>query len=157
MKYRAKPTIKEAIQYTGENLEEVMQFIGLDRTPPPIEGMTLVINTLEGNMHAAVNDYIIKGIKGEFYPCKPEIFEASYEKVEKTLEDYIQEEIQNGPSHYESFDGMNCHDVNDDWNEGKKCTGWTVGEHRCDCGNRRMTWGGHQNTDGSWDVWPEAY
>ncbi len=81
MKYRSKPTIKEAVQYTGENLEEVMQFIGLDRKAPPIEGMTLVIHTLEGNIHVAINDYIIKGIKGEFYPCRADIFLASYEAI----------------------------------------------------------------------------
>jgi hypothetical protein len=82
-KYRNKSVVIEAIQYDGENLKEIMKFIGLNREPPPIEGMTLIISTLEGSMHASVNDYIIRGIKGEFYPCKPDIFEATYEKIEE--------------------------------------------------------------------------
>ena len=69
-----------------------------------------------------------------------------------TRDEAIQHEIDNGASHYEEFDGKNCNDLDDNY-----CSGWTVGEHRCDCGNRRMTWGSHQYPDGSWHVWPEAY
>lgn len=47
---------------------------------PTLEGIT--IKTLEGDMHAAWSDVLIRGVKGEFYPCKPDIFEATYEKVE---------------------------------------------------------------------------
>ena len=46
------------------------------------DGASLMIETLEGTMRADANDYIIKGVKGEFYPCKPDIFEATYELVE---------------------------------------------------------------------------
>lgn len=74
-----------------------------------------------------------------------------------TRDEAIDKEIKNSGGHYERVDGMNCDDVSKDWNDGNPCTGWTVGEHRCDCGNRRITWGSHQYADGSWDVWPEAY
>jgi len=49
----------------------------------PISEQEIAIETLEGEMRATVGDYIIKGVKGEFYPCKPDIFEASYDEVSK--------------------------------------------------------------------------
>lgn len=54
-------------------------------TPPSVKDYTvsLTINTLEGDMQANVGDYIIKGVNGEFYPCKPDIFEKTYDKVEQ--------------------------------------------------------------------------
>lgn len=78
MKYRKKPVIIEAIQWNGNNFEEIMEFIDSDFVHFNSE---LIINTLEGNMTASKGDYIIKGIKGEFYPCKPDIFEQTYEEV----------------------------------------------------------------------------
>jgi hypothetical protein len=83
MKYRTKPTIKEAIQWTGKNLDEVIAFTGdslmpIERRPD----YDLKIKTLEGVMIADKFDWIIKGVKGEFYPCKPDIFEMTYEAVE---------------------------------------------------------------------------
>lgn len=78
-KYRKKPIVIEAIQFNGENQREIADFMGeMIRTNffPDI-----YIETLEGTMKANIGDYIIKGIKGEFYPCKPDIFEATYEKV----------------------------------------------------------------------------
>ena len=93
MKYRKKPVVIEAIQWNGDNLKEVMEFI---RSEFKYESNTryitnkfsyinsvLTINTLEGDMEASKGDYIIKGIKGEFYPCKPDIFQATYEVVEE--------------------------------------------------------------------------
>lgn len=78
--YRKKPVIISAVQWTGYNLDEIAEFM-----PGPILGRafdaSILINTLEGEMEAKPSDYIIKGIKGEFYPCKPDIFEASYEEV----------------------------------------------------------------------------
>ena len=68
-----------------------------------------------------------------------------------TREEAIEEEIKNSGGHYSEFYGMNCNDYDD------ICTGWTVGERRCDCGNRRVTWESHQFKDGSWHVFPEAY
>lgn len=78
-KYRKKPIIIEAIQWTGKNLSEIDNFMG--RTVEN-KGITLVIHTLEGDMEASIGDYIIKGVNGEFYPCKPDIFNKTYEKVE---------------------------------------------------------------------------
>ena len=80
MKYRKKPVVIEAVQWTGNNLPDIIPFAkeAIDKW----DGTDLYINTLEGTMTASVNDYIIKGIKGEFYPCKPDIFEQTYEPAE---------------------------------------------------------------------------
>ena len=80
-KFKKKPVIIEAIQWTGNNTDECMTFC------PPIMGETykadgnLKIPTLEGKMICSTNDWIIKGVKGEFYPCKPDIFHQTYEPV----------------------------------------------------------------------------
>lgn len=79
-KFRKKPIVIEAIQYTGDNRTEIEDFVGdkfLDWK------LNFAIETLEGNMVAQVNDWIIKGINGEFYPCKPDIFEKTYEEVNR--------------------------------------------------------------------------
>lgn len=80
-KYRKKPIVIEAVRYNGKNLEEILVWSGLAEIGNDFLGNKLFIPTLEGEMEASVGDYIIKGIKGEFYPCKPDIFEASYEVV----------------------------------------------------------------------------
>lgn len=92
--YRKKPVVIEAIQFNGnDNKQEVEKFVGqelkaeLESETAYVAGQgkplfSLIIPTLEGDMKAMPNDFIIKGIKGEFYPCKPEIFEATYELVE---------------------------------------------------------------------------
>lgn len=81
MKFRKKPVVIEAIQYKGDNKQEIMDFVGEDcRTNTGYDFLTIV--TLEGNHKAEINDWIIKGVKGEFYPCKPDIFEETYDKVE---------------------------------------------------------------------------
>lgn len=88
-KYRKKPVVIEAIRWTGENKEEILKFCGdtaeIDEsmkdpvTNIPLAG--LFIHTLEGDHYAAIGDMIIKGVHGEFYPCKPDIFEKTYEEV----------------------------------------------------------------------------
>lgn len=88
MKFRKKPVVIEAVQYTRETVNEVHQFIHGDNATPITgsdDGITLLpylIKTLEGEMMAQEGDYIIKGVQGEFYPCKPDIFEQTYECVE---------------------------------------------------------------------------
>ena len=83
MKYRKKPIVIEAIQWTGENLNELtFKFPKCFGSHLISNKSEIVISTLEGNMVANIGDYIICGIKEEFYPCKPDIFEATYEKVE---------------------------------------------------------------------------
>ena len=79
-KYRKKPVTIEAIQWLGTNLSEIDDFVGGSIAN---KGTTLVIHTLEGDMEASIGDYIIKGVKGEFYPCKPDIFAKTYEEIEQ--------------------------------------------------------------------------
>lgn len=76
-KYRKKPVVIEAIQWDGINTEQVLTFV----RPKGIKAFKdhLIIPTLEGEMRADLNDWIIRGLRGEFYPCKPDIFEKSYE------------------------------------------------------------------------------
>lgn len=85
MKYRKKPIVVEAIQYTDDNLLEVMKFCGEGKT---LFGSYLYIVTLEGNMRVNVGDYVIKGVRGECYPCEKSIFEETYEAV-NTNDDHI--------------------------------------------------------------------
>lgn len=84
MQYRKKPIVIEAIQFYGDNWKDICSFIGKE---VPIEWKTpscaeLIIPTLEGNMIADKGDWIIKGIRGEFYPCKPDIFTETYEVID---------------------------------------------------------------------------
>jgi hypothetical protein len=77
-KYRKKPVVIEAMRFEGDNMAEVSAFMG--ETPPHEElGGVYIIRTLEGDMAAGPGDWIIKGVKGEFYPCKSDIFDATYE------------------------------------------------------------------------------
>ncbi len=81
-KFRKKPVVIEAVQWNGSNhliTETFMKGSGayLDRNASPLG--VIKIPTLEGVMDASVDDWIIKGISGEFYPCKPDIFEKTYE------------------------------------------------------------------------------
>ena len=92
MRYRKKPVVIDAIQWTGINLSEIKMFVGdkleyniIDTAWEVGKGRPCVlmkIKTLEGKMEASEGDYIIKGVNGEFYPCKPDIFEKTYEKAE---------------------------------------------------------------------------
>lgn len=98
--YRKKPVVIEAVQLTWDNWNEVCELAGVGKLADgKPEGCYLDINnqmhnkfstefrlglaipTLEGTMYASENDWIIKGVKGEIYPCKPDIFEATYEPV----------------------------------------------------------------------------
>jgi hypothetical protein len=78
-KYRKKPVVIEAVQWTGDNVIEMYQFTGI-KSIKVSNSDELIVHTLEGDMVASNSDYIIKGIKGEFYPCKPDIFEQTYEE-----------------------------------------------------------------------------
>lgn len=88
MKFRKKPVIIEAIQFTGINHREILSFIYPALSEDALHGaeimnLPIIIETLEGSMTATTGDWIIKGVKGEFYPCKPDIFKQTYEKVEE--------------------------------------------------------------------------
>ncbi|QGT53804.1 hypothetical protein HYQ09_gp040 [Acinetobacter phage vB_AbaM_Konradin] len=92
---RKKPVEVYAVQWLGtpESLENVLQFMGLDVVIDPntaanfntmydrVMESGLSIETLEGTMTASLNDYIIQGVNGEYYPCKPEIFDKTYDVV----------------------------------------------------------------------------
>lgn len=88
MKYKKKPVIIEAIQLLNNNssIEECLKFIyNVFITDDDIETVKndkhIRIQTLEGDIKASFGDYIIKGVNGEFYPCKPDIFEKTYESI----------------------------------------------------------------------------
>lgn len=83
MKFRKKPVVIEAVQWTWDNFNEVMSMVTELEEPFKLGGgKSLKIFTLEGTMLAQPEDWIIKGIKGEFYPCEPQIFKETYEPVE---------------------------------------------------------------------------
>lgn len=96
-KYRKKPVVIEAVKWTGENHREMWDFLESkpdDYIEPSGKNFRidhdrvrggLIIKTLEGEHIASVGDYIIKGVNGEFYPCKPDIFRKTYEEVDAQL------------------------------------------------------------------------
>jgi len=86
-KFRKKPVVIEAVQLNGNQID----IIAWAHQNMPPEGNSIVteapggalaIRTMEGEMLAIPNDWIIRGVKGEFYPCKPDIFAATYEPAE---------------------------------------------------------------------------
>lgn len=91
-KYRKKPVVIDAVQFNGRNVSDVEVFIGKKLKTRVFSDAAyeagvaaplfeVDIETLEGVMTASPGDYIIKGVKGEFYPCKPDVFEQTYEEV----------------------------------------------------------------------------
>ena len=86
MKFVKKPVEIEAVQFidTPERISQIAEFVGVDLCVnyEDKDNPFIPIETLEGTMKASVGDYIIKGVKGEFYPCKPDIFEQTYDCVE---------------------------------------------------------------------------
>lgn len=82
-KYCKRPIVIEAVQLTRENSQEVKVWCGgITWSRPPMRAVTgITIRTLEGDMNASYGDFVIKGVSGEFYPCKPDIFENTYYEV----------------------------------------------------------------------------
>ena len=80
-KYRKLPVVIEAVVWDG-SVDKMESFLTIDWGIANAKG-ELVILTLEGTMYASIGDYIIKGVQGEFYPCKPDIFKATYEKLKE--------------------------------------------------------------------------
>ena len=79
MKFRKKPVVIEAEQFTDNAL---LPFMGLGICK--YDGERWYVDTLEGPLHISPGDWIIRGVKGEYYPCKPDIFVATYEPVSET-------------------------------------------------------------------------
>ena len=77
-KFRKKPIVIEAVQWTGDNSDDLIEFTQGEII---IGNQLVAVKTLEGIMSAQLGDWIIKGVSGEFYPCKPDIFELSYYEV----------------------------------------------------------------------------
>ena len=98
MKYKKKPVVIDAVQWTGNNHREIFDFLTenvFDKESMKVTGDNfyidhtkveggLIIKTLEGEHLATIGDYIIRGVQGEYYPCKEDIFLQTYEKVEDT-------------------------------------------------------------------------
>lgn len=86
MKFRTKPVTKEAWQYDGKDgltwPKWLHDYVNYDGAVAYFDRGFLFIPTKEGKMMASPGDWIIKGLKGELYPCKPDIFEATYEPVD---------------------------------------------------------------------------
>ena len=81
-KYRKRPVVIEAVQWRGtETLEDINKLGSHQMRPICRDNHQLIIQTLEGEMRADPGDWIIKGVQGELYPCKPDIFAATYERV----------------------------------------------------------------------------
>lgn len=89
-KFRKKPVVIEAVQFDGSNMAEVLMWVGghasagtrLAFVDPEHKLRIRTLESGEGSHVADSGDWIIKGVKGEFYPCKPDIFAATYEAVE---------------------------------------------------------------------------
>ncbi len=78
MRYRKRPIVVEAMQWLGDNYDEIEKWgNGIRRVETK-----LLLETLEGTMTADLGDWIIKGVKGELYPCKPDIFDLTYEPAQ---------------------------------------------------------------------------
>src|ERR1039458_6676503 len=86
--YRKKPVVIEAVRWTGTNYVEVDEFtgkaFGYQSVLDPAR-IVVAIHTKEGTMLGEPGDWIIRGVKGEFYPCKPDIFEATYVSVTRRM------------------------------------------------------------------------
>lgn len=102
-KFRKKPVIIDAVQLTWPNWNEICDFVTkeyfgcgvwvhptdnsiyddtpLKQSPVTDQRIGLIIKTLEGDLLAVQNDWIIRGVNGEFYPCKPDIFEKTYDPI----------------------------------------------------------------------------
>ena len=82
-KYMKRPVVIDAVQYTGTPLSAtaISKFVGKSCTIK--DNNEMYIETLEGTMHVSVGDYVIRGVHGEFYPCKPDIFHETYISAEE--------------------------------------------------------------------------
>lgn len=106
MKYRKKPVVIEAVQWTGKNLKEIMTFLESEFSYAEQQSYytnkfnydlkDLYITTPEGKVKASEGDYIVKGVNGEYYPCKPDIFKKTHQEVELDikLEDFDVREVK---------------------------------------------------------------
>lgn len=88
-KFRKKPVVIEAVQWTGDNFADVAKLGDNIMGPYGRELAHLEIPTLEGRMVANLGDWVIRGVNGEVYPCKPDIFEKTYEPAQENFQDAV--------------------------------------------------------------------
>lgn len=81
MKYRRKPVVIDAIQWTGYNYAEIFEFTEGNAWPTHSHSDTLAVSTLEGEMMATKGCYIIRDMNGDYFPCQEDIFNKTYEQV----------------------------------------------------------------------------
>lgn len=117
--FRKKPVVIEAWQLSFANHQTVAHLIASagynvrHYTKPPMRTVCgLIIETLEGNMEASYGDWIIKGVNGEFYPCKPDIFDKSYEPVETDMSQMIAD-MADAVIDGERYTRRNAEDIHD--------------------------------------------
>lgn len=102
MKFRKKPVIIEAMQFDGwiRTADPICRWANDGAEEPwityvtirGVEAEDMMVHTLEGDMGVSPGDWVIKGVKGEFYPCKPDIFEATYDRVQEPLAETVHEQ-----------------------------------------------------------------
>lgn len=80
-KYRKKPVVIEAAQWKGDNFKEVEELLNKSSRGWERNAELIIIDTLEGKHNCQINDWVILGVNSETYPCKPDIFEKTYEEV----------------------------------------------------------------------------
>jgi hypothetical protein len=116
MFYRKKPVLVEARELTKENVNEIAEWCGGDATSENVlngvgrNGLAMVIYTLEGTMIAREGDFIIKGVAGEFYPCRSDIFQDTYEDISFSEDDYDPAEECDDRRAYINVDDMVDHE-----------------------------------------------
>lgn len=81
--YRKKPVEIQAVKFDGDNAREIVRWMGERYVSTGANGDRLIITTLEGELRADLGDYVIRGVQGEFYPCRSDVFEATYEAVDQ--------------------------------------------------------------------------
>lgn len=163
-KYRKKPVVIEAIKWTGYhddathqyhmgNAKEIVSWadgdISIDWTYDPSGDFAMVIDTLEGKMHVSPGDYIIKGIKGEFYPCKPDIFALTYEDADQTDELEELKKDLNRLYRHEFENAIESHFMSGKWGEEHPFRGLVI---PTDIGEYLVKWGFFVKTGKSVDA-----
>jgi len=107
--FRKKPVVVEARQY-DTNVGEMLAWVGLSASRSPL-GVVLILATRHGDMTVAPGDWVIKGVSGEFYPCPPEIFAATYDRVGMNAADVLKDRTCRdcGQVVHTDADGMKAH------------------------------------------------
>jgi hypothetical protein len=129
MMFRKKPVVIEAMQFTNETKDQCFNFVTCNRYADFEMGQpVLAIQTLEGEMRATVGDWIVKGVKGEFYPVKPDIFEMTYEPAHLSFPTKVLESFNAYCSRHpterfwQALRNWSCYDFILGWS-GQKCQG----------------------------------